>query len=334
MGLGVVLLVWIVLCGLAAVPVAGVLAYWSRRNARQVPGSNLPRTVRAAVMPYLLLAFAVAWFAAYGVYCEAVRGVDVGIGDRARVPLSNGYVFCATDTGTYIIKNGCGGAALVDGIRQVAMAGDLVVGSSRDASGFVLDTRTGGVTRLRDSAAALARVPAAAPLHSPEEFYFARRYGWPDVVAVLLLVVPLGGLAWQWYRRYIRAPAMAVLGVLLVLLLAPGVADARPIRARGAIRIDRCDGDGGEHVQQITSPDRRIALSFRRDPVEGTPMHLRVVRSGGAVQELRVATHDDMWRPGELLWASDSSAFVINGGANAYAGYREPADSDRRRLNI
>jgi hypothetical protein len=63
-------------------------------------------------------------------------------------------------------------------------------------------------------------------------------------------------------------------------------------------------------------------------------MHLRVVRSGGAVQELRVATHDDMWRPGELLWASDSSAFVINGGANAYAGYREPADSDRRRLNI
>ena len=50
-------------------------------------------------------------------------------------------------------------------------------------------------------------------------------------------------------------------------------------------------------------------------------MHLRVVRSGGAVQELRIATHDDMWRPGELLWAPDSSAFVINGGANAQAGF-------------
>jgi hypothetical protein len=208
MGLGFVLLIWIVLCGMAAVPMGAALGYWSWRNGRRARTVSLRRALSAALLPFIWIPLGLAWFAAYAVYCEGVRGVDPGLGDSFRVPLANGYAFCMIDAPdhAYIAKGTCNGTMLVDGIRQVAMIGDLVAGASVESPGFVLDTRTGGLTRLPDSAAALSRVPAAAPLGSPAEFYFARRWGWQDGVAALLLVVSLGGLSWFWYRRFIRAP--------------------------------------------------------------------------------------------------------------------------------
>jgi hypothetical protein len=206
MGLAFVLLIWIVLCGAVAVPMGAAVGYWSWRNSRDAPGPRLPRAIGAALLPMLLIATGLAWFAAYAAYCVLIRGVDPAIGDGFMVPLANGYYFCMIDTPeqAFIMKNGCDGVAAVDGVRQVGVAGDLVAGAASDATGFVLDTRTGGVTRLADSAAALAQAPAAAPLRPPDEFYASRRYGWQDGVALLLLVAAMGGLAWLWFRRFIR----------------------------------------------------------------------------------------------------------------------------------
>ncbi len=210
MGLGFVLLIGIVLCGCAAVPIGAVLAYVSWQNSGSsgwARAGRVSRAIRAAGLPVLLIAGGLVWFAVYATYCETVRGVDPGIGDSARVPLAHGYFFCMSDSSVFVMKNGCSGAPLLDDVRQIAMAGDLVVGAGADAPGFVLDTRTGGLTRLPDSAAALARVPSAAPLRSPNEFYLARRWGWQDAVAALVLLALLIGPIGFWYRRFLRPPA-------------------------------------------------------------------------------------------------------------------------------
>lgn len=210
MGIGFVLLIWMVLCGLAAVPISAAVAYWSWRNSRDTSVLNARRSMRAALLPFLLIVVGLVWFIAYGVYCEVVRGVDPGIGDMAMVPIVNGYSLCMMDVPAqaYVMKGGCGGVALVDGIRQLGIAGDLVVGASSESPGFVLDTRTGAVSRFPDSAAALAQAPAAAPLHPSNEFYSARRYGWQDVAAGAALLAALAVVVALWYRRFIRAPAL------------------------------------------------------------------------------------------------------------------------------
>lgn len=48
---------------------------------------------------------------------------------------------------------------------------------------------------------------------------------------------------------------------------------------------------------------------------------MRVVRDGRVVQEAVVTGSDDLWRPKEILWAPDATAFAINGSASAFAGF-------------
>lgn len=211
MGSAFVLAIWVALCGLAALPIGTFLAYLSWRNSRRRAEAGPRRVLAAAALPFLVIALALLWFGAYAAYCVLVRGVDAAVGGGSMVPLANDYYFCMIDTPerAFIVKNGCGGVTVVDRVRHLSAVGDLVVGSSADVPGFVFDTRTGGLTRLGDSAAALAQVPAAAPLHPPDEFYLSRRYGWQDAVAAAVLLASVAVLAWLWFRRFIRAPGGA-----------------------------------------------------------------------------------------------------------------------------
>jgi hypothetical protein len=82
------------------------------------------------------------------------------------------------------------------------------VGSSGEGA-FVLDTATGEVTRHVDTASAVARFSPPPKLQTPDQFYRARRFGWQDVAALLVLVGMAGAVSRLWYSRLIRARAPA-----------------------------------------------------------------------------------------------------------------------------
>jgi hypothetical protein len=79
-----------------------------------------------------------------------VRDIDPGIGDSWRVPIGNDWYFCMIDVpdNGYLLKGGCSGAPIVDGITELALVGDLVVGKGDASRPFVLDTRTGVLQTL------------------------------------------------------------------------------------------------------------------------------------------------------------------------------------------
>jgi hypothetical protein len=90
MGIGFVLLIWAVLLGCAAVPVAFAIAIWSVRSHKRVGAPvSLLRTGAAAILPFVLLAYGGVAFVGYAAWCELGRQVDPGIGDGWMVPVGN-----------------------------------------------------------------------------------------------------------------------------------------------------------------------------------------------------------------------------------------------------
>lgn len=80
-----------------------------------------------------MFGYAGAAFTVYATWCEAIRGVDPGIGDGWQVPVGNDHYFCMIDVPEegYLLKGGCSGAALVDGITLIGSSDDLVFGNSK-----------------------------------------------------------------------------------------------------------------------------------------------------------------------------------------------------------
>src|SRR5687768_10851616 len=98
MGIGFVLMIWALLLGCAAVPIAIALTIWSSRNWRESKSTTkLFRPIGAALLPFILLAYGGAAFIGYAVWCVKVRRVDPGIGDAWVVPVGNGYFFGMID---------------------------------------------------------------------------------------------------------------------------------------------------------------------------------------------------------------------------------------------
>ena len=114
----------------------------------------------AAALPFLLLGYGGAAFLAYATWCEAVRGVDPGIGDSWQVPVGNDHYFCMIDVpeSGSLLKSGCSGGSIVNGITELAVAGDLIVGNSKSNGPFILDTRTGALQTFASVDAATAGV--------------------------------------------------------------------------------------------------------------------------------------------------------------------------------
>src|SRR5882724_8714161 len=97
MGLGFVLLAWMILFGCAGLPVAACLAAWSWRTGRLAGAPSKGRALAAALLPIVLIAVGLFWFLAYAGYSWAIRKVDPGVGDAWTVPLGHGYFFCMID---------------------------------------------------------------------------------------------------------------------------------------------------------------------------------------------------------------------------------------------
>jgi len=206
-GIGVVLLFWALLFGGAAVVCAMVLGLWSWWNHRRAFGRpGIFKAVAAAVLPFLLLGYAGAAFAGYAIWCEAVRGVDPGIGDGWQVPVGNDHYFCMIDVPDdgYLLKGGCSGAPIVHGITELAAAGDRMVGNSESSGPFVLDTRTGELQTFASVDAALARITPPPILQRAGDFYDSRRWGRAHAIAAVVIAVPAIVVAIFWYLWFIH----------------------------------------------------------------------------------------------------------------------------------
>ena len=210
MGIGFVLLIWMLFFGCAGLPVAGALAYWSWRTGSRAGSPSKVRAAAAGVLPFVLIGLGLLWFFGYAAYSWSVRRVDPGLGDSWAVPLRHGYFFCmidVTDHG-YLMKDGCSGSPTVDGIRELAEADDAIVGNSDRIGAFVFDMATGELRRHADVSTALAQVTAER-LETADEFYRSRRFGWQDAAAFGVLLVLGASTSWLWFARFIRArPAL------------------------------------------------------------------------------------------------------------------------------
>jgi hypothetical protein len=212
MGIGFVLLFWMMFFGCAGLPIAAGLGYWSWRNSRGRSASK-ERAVAAGCLPFVLIPVGLLWFFSYAAYSGIVRKMDPGLGDTWTVPLPHGYFFCmidVTDHG-YLMKDGCSGSPPVDGIRELAQVGDSIIGSSGRSDAFVFDTSTGKLTLHRSISDALRQFSPVPQLQTADQFYRSRRFGWQDVVAALILCGLVLLISWLWFRRYIRAPSPAAI---------------------------------------------------------------------------------------------------------------------------
>ncbi len=209
MGIGFVLLLWAVLLGCAGLPVGLALGLWSWRNQRRSPSrAGMLRPIAAAALPFVLLAFGGAAFIAYAIWCEEVRHVDAGIGDSWAVPVGNDHFFCMIDVPDdgYLLKGGCSGTPAVDDVSELTEVGDRIVGNSRSSGPFVLDTRSGALQTFATLEAALGQFSPRPSVQTANSFYVRRRWGWADLAAGVLTVVPAGGILIVWFRRFIRVP--------------------------------------------------------------------------------------------------------------------------------
>ena len=208
MGIGFVLLFWALILGVVAVPVSIALGLWSWWNERRAHGRGwIFKALIAAVLPFILLGYAGAAFGVYAIWCEAVRDVDAGTGDVWRVPVANDHYFCMIDVPDdgYLLKGGCTGSPIVDGITELAVAGDLVLGTSKSSGTFVFNTRTGAMQSGASLDDALAGMTPGPVLRSANDFYNDRRWGRADVLAAAVFAAPALAVTIFWYVWFIRA---------------------------------------------------------------------------------------------------------------------------------
>jgi len=206
MGLGFVLFVWTMGFGCTGLPVAGGLAYWSWRSGHRAHSPSIWRAVAAGLLPFILILCGLIWFFAYAAYSWSVRKVDPGLGDSWVVPFRNGYSFCMIDVTDYgtLMKEGCSGSPLVEGISELAEVGDVVVGSNGHSKAFVFDTLTGELRMHPNPATAIALFSPPPKLQTADSFYRSRRFGWQDLAAFLVLVGLVVAVSWLWFSRFIR----------------------------------------------------------------------------------------------------------------------------------
>jgi hypothetical protein len=208
MGIGFVLFFWALILGVMAMPFSIALGLWSWWNERRTHGRGwVFKAVVAAALPFILLAYAGAAFGVYAIWCEAVRNVDAGIGDSWRVPVTNDYYFCVIDVPDhgYLLKGGCTGSPIVDGITELAAGGDVVLGKSESTGPFLLDTRTAALQNVASLDDAMAGMTPRPILRTADDFYNDRRWGRADAVAGALIAIPAVTVAIFWYVWFIRS---------------------------------------------------------------------------------------------------------------------------------
>jgi hypothetical protein len=210
MGILFVAFLWLVALCILGTPVAIALGLWSRKNQKRssLKSNNFRRPGIAAALPLILIAYGGFAAIGYGIWCEAVRNVDMGIGDGCQVPVGNNHFFCMIDVPDkgYLLKNGCSGSPRIDDITELAKVGDQIVGISKSSGPFIFNTRSAALQKFNSLDMALSRFTPRPALQTANVFYLHRRWGWSDLIAVLIAAIPCIGILIVWYKRFIRMP--------------------------------------------------------------------------------------------------------------------------------
>ena len=212
MGLLFVLIFWIIFFGILGLPVVFISGFWSWRNSKRSGQPSKSRTVAASLLPFVWILTGLVWFIIQGIFNEALRGVDSGLGDCWQVPVRNKYYFCmidVTDEG-YLMKDGCTGVAPVSGINKLFEIDNFVVGTKMDSKAFSLNTQSGAIEEYRDITELTSRFPSLPPLKSTLEFYSDRRGGWQDLVGLTFLGILLISVTYFWFRLFIRPQSRGI----------------------------------------------------------------------------------------------------------------------------
>lgn len=210
MGIGFVLIVWLIAFIVLAILASAVLCLLTRSSTKAVPKKLRTRRILiAAALPFAIIFYFGCAFIVYGSWCLMVRNVDPGIGDGWIVPVGNGYVMEMIDMpeDAFIHKDN---ETHVSGIKSVAKAGSYVFGRSTDGY-FILDVSSGELYQSEsehDFKEELKErgVCETDTLEPPDSFYHMNRWGIADLMAALITFsIPAIGLYFVW-RHYWRIP--------------------------------------------------------------------------------------------------------------------------------
>ena len=207
--------------GGAAVAVILLIEWWYRRRAKRHGREILPaKPVAIAIYSIALMTYGWAALIGYGLWCEDVRHVDMGIGDTWMVPIESRYSLLLVDTtndgslekdGSAIIgQDSSGRPAVVSEVTDLTLNDGKIIG--RDSAGeFVLDMTTGQLRRSQEFGASTQELVSKANLESVYSFYYERRWNWLDLEAFGLICLPPIGLLVFWYRHLVRRNRVSVI---------------------------------------------------------------------------------------------------------------------------
>jgi len=215
MGLGIVLLLWLVVGTVLTAIGAAILAGTTALLTRGITNGRRKVIIAAALLPFVCLCWAGVVFVFQAVINEGLLHRDLGLGDTWHAPLPNGYqimMIDVTDQGmVYNPKTQPGPGVgeredAVAGVRNVQVAGRYILGAADTKSFehlgketsqvdtyFILDTLLGKQTRfqtydaLRHGASELGIEPKLQPINT---VYSKFRFSWFDVFAGILFCVP------------------------------------------------------------------------------------------------------------------------------------------------
>jgi hypothetical protein len=193
MGIGFVLLVWLVLSMVGALCASIGLGFATWRFLRRSAKGPRRRAIVATVaLPPLAVVSAFAGFVGYGIWCETVRGVDAGLGDSWRVPLGSGYSLQMIDTPEQAHVETPTGYDVGLEVRRLGFDDRFIYLETPTGRYLLLDKETGhstsGLTRQTLDAKLKESGAFPATLRSSEDVYLDLRWGIQDVLAGLFIL--------------------------------------------------------------------------------------------------------------------------------------------------
>lgn len=219
MGIGCVLLVWVLAGMVIAAIGAFILAFATRRLTKDAVGPRKRAIVFAFIFPFFCLVWTGAVFAFQAYINESFLDRDAGIGDTWHCPLPNGYAITMIDVSDYgWVENErlyphramhVEGEGIIGGVRLLQVSGAYILGaadsnwSSRvtDRKGdsnvsfyFMIDTQAGHRSDFptRDELGlAASKAALSVDLKPIKSVYIKYRYTWFDLVALILEIVPI-----------------------------------------------------------------------------------------------------------------------------------------------
>jgi hypothetical protein len=219
MGIGCVILVWLLAGMVMATIGAFILAFATRRLTKDAIGARKRTIVIAFIFPFFCFVWTGAVFAFQAYINESFLDRDAGIGDSWHCPLPNGYAITMIDVPDYgWVENErlyphramhVEGEGSIAGVRLLQVSGAYILGaadsnwSSRvtDRKGdsnvsfyFLIDTQAGhrsDFSTQDEFRMAASKAGLSVDLKSINSVYIKYRYTWFDLLAVILEIVPI-----------------------------------------------------------------------------------------------------------------------------------------------